>query len=114
MKFRPYLIGSKVIIYTDHAAIMYLLSKSDSKPRMIRWVLLLQEFNLEIRDKKGSENVIADHLSRLVNDEVTSKEREICETFCDESLMLIQQRPWFADMANFKAAGVLPKDLSWH
>jgi len=112
-KFRPYLIGSKVIIYTDHAAIKYLLSKPDSKPQLIRWVLLLQEFDLEIRDKKGSENVIAYHLSRLVNDEVTCKEREICETFCDESLMLIQQRPWFADMANFKAASVLPKDLSW-
>jgi len=67
---------------------------------------------LEIRDKKRSENVIADHLSWLVNDEVTCKERKICETFCDESLMLIQQRSWFADMANFKAAGVLPEDLS--
>jgi len=68
---------------------------------------------LEIRDKKGSENVIVDHLSRLVNDEVTFKDREIYETFCDESLMLIQQRPWFANMANFKVAGVLPEDLSW-
>ena len=68
---------------------------------------------MEIRDKKGSENAIADHLSRLVNDEVTCKERDICETFCDESLMLIEQRSWFADMANFKAAGVLHEDLSW-
>ena len=76
-KFRPYLIGSKVTIYTDHAAIKYLLTKPDSKPRLIRWVLLLQEFDLEIRDKKGSENVIADHLSWLVNEEVTCKEKEI-------------------------------------
>ncbi|XP_052723860.1 uncharacterized protein LOC128193792 [Vigna angularis] len=104
-KFRPYLIGSKVIIYTDHAAIKYLLTKPDSKPRLIRWVLMLQEFDLEIRDKKGSENVIADHLSRLVNDEVTTKEREIREEFYDENLMMVQQRPWFADIANFKAAG---------
>ncbi|CAN6459158.1 unnamed protein product [Victoria cruziana] len=62
-KFRSYVLGSRVIIYTDHAALKYLLSKKDSKPRLIRWILLLQEFDLEIRDKKDSENVVADHLS---------------------------------------------------
>ena len=112
-KFRSYLVGSKVIIYTDHAAIKYLLTKPDSKPRLIRWVLLLQEFDVEIRDKKGSENVIADHLSRLVNEEVTSKEKEIWESFSDEALLYIQQRPWFADLANFKAAGVIPEGFNW-
>ena len=52
-KFRPYLIGSKVIIYTDHAALKYLLTKKDAKAHLIRWILLLQEFDLEIYDKKG-------------------------------------------------------------
>jgi hypothetical protein len=64
-KFRSYIVNSKVIVYTDHAAIKYLLSKKDAKPRLIRWILLLQEFDMEIRDKKGSDNVVAGHLSRM-------------------------------------------------
>ena len=64
-KFRSYLVRSKVIVYTDHAALKYLLTKQDSKPRLIRWVLLLQEFDIEIRDRKETENQVADHLSRI-------------------------------------------------
>nr|GEV70078.1 reverse transcriptase domain-containing protein [Tanacetum cinerariifolium] len=66
-KFRPYLVLSKRIVYTDHSALKYLLSKQDAKPRLLWWVLLLQEFDITIRDKKGSENLAADHLSRLEN-----------------------------------------------
>jgi hypothetical protein len=58
-------VNSKVIVYTDHAAIKYLLSKKDAKPRLIRWILLLQEFDVAILDKKGSKYVVADHLSRM-------------------------------------------------
>ena len=79
------MVGSKVIVYTDHAAIKYLLTKADSKPRLIRWILLLQEFDLVNKDKKGSENLVADHLSRLVNEEVTLKKLEIRDEFPDES-----------------------------
>ena len=65
-KFRYYLLGTKVIVYTDHAALRYLLTKKKAKPRLIRWILLLSEFDIEIRDKKGAENLVADHLSRIV------------------------------------------------
>ena len=64
-KFTPYILGSHVIIHIDHAAIRYLMVKKDAKPRLVRWVLLLQDLDLEIKYKKGSDNVIAYHLSRL-------------------------------------------------
>ena len=64
-KFRAYLVGSDIVIFTDHSALKYLLTKQNAKPRLIRWVLLLKEFNLQIKDKKRVENVVANHLSRL-------------------------------------------------
>ena len=64
-KFQPYLIQLKVTIFTDQVALRHLLNKTDTKPRLIRWVLLLQEFNLEMKDKRGTADGVANHLSRL-------------------------------------------------
>ncbi|GJY55825.1 reverse transcriptase domain-containing protein [Tanacetum coccineum] len=91
-KFRPYLVLSKTIVYTDHSAIKYLMAKQDAKSRLLRWILLLQEFNLEIRDKKGAENVAADHLSRLENPHKNELEKQnITESFPLESLGKVEE-----------------------
>ncbi|GJZ27291.1 reverse transcriptase domain-containing protein [Tanacetum coccineum] len=66
-KFRSYLIMNKSIMYTDHFALKYLFAKKDAKARLLRWVLLLQEFDFKVVDTKGAENLAADHLSRLEN-----------------------------------------------
>ena len=100
-KFRPYLIGNKVIVHTDHLAIKYLMTKKDAKSRLIRWALLLQEFDLEIKDKKGTENLVADHLSRL---EGPRDEIHVNDDFPNEQLLAIEDTkptPWFVDHVNY-------------
>nr|GEV70606.1 DNA-directed DNA polymerase [Tanacetum cinerariifolium] len=101
-KFRPYLVLSKSIVYTDHSALKYLLSKQDAKPRLIRWVLFLQEFDIIIRDKKGTENLAADHLSRLENPHKDVFEnKDINENFPLETLgMSSQQKKKFFKEVN--------------
>ncbi|GJS61654.1 reverse transcriptase domain-containing protein [Tanacetum coccineum] len=117
-KFRPYLVLSKSIVYMDHLALKYLLSKQDAKPRLLRWILLLQEFDVVIRDKKGAENLIADHLSRLENPHQSELEKkEITETFPLETLGMVTFRgddnaPWFADFANYHAGNFVIKGMS--
>ena len=97
-KFWPYILGSKIIIYTNHAALKYLLSKKEVKLRLIQWVLLLQEFDLEIKDRKGSENSVADHLSRLH----IPCTQDTIDTFTDEHLLVISSHAlWFAHITNF-------------
>ncbi|XP_055961915.1 uncharacterized protein LOC130015571 [Mercurialis annua] len=115
-KFRSYLLGAKTIVFTDHAALRHLFAKQDAKPRLIRWILLMQEFDIEIRDKKGTENVVADHLSRLENPEAIPIGVEINEKFPDEMLMVISEvdTPWYADIANYLSSNIMPPDLSHH
>ncbi|GJV37496.1 reverse transcriptase domain-containing protein [Tanacetum coccineum] len=116
-KFRSYLVLSKSIVYTDHSAIKYLFAKKDAKARLMRWILLLQEFDIEIRDKKGAENLAADHLSRLENPHQNEFEnKEITETFPLETLGSVALRndstPWFADFANYHAGNFIVKGMS--
>ena len=103
-KFRSYLIGSDIVIFTDHSALKYLLTKHNSKAQLIRWVLLLQEFNIQIRDKKGVENVVADHLSRLTIAHNTHNP-PIFDEFPKESLLTVSIAPWYAHIANFLVTG---------
>ncbi|GKC75339.1 putative nucleotidyltransferase, ribonuclease H, partial [Tanacetum coccineum] len=113
-KFRQYLILSKTAVYTDHSALKYLFNKEDAKPRLIRWVLLLQGFDIKIKDKKGAENLAADHLSRLENPDLgTFTEEEITDEFPDEHLMILKaelnnDEPWYADYVNYIVGKIVP------
>ena len=113
-KFRQYILGSYVIIHTDHVPIKYLMSKKEAKPRLLRWVLLLQEFDLEIKDKKGCDNVIADHLSRVERSTAEEEKIILTENFPDEQLFKVSfQLPWYADIVNYLAYGVVRSEFSY-
>ena len=108
-KFRAYLVGSFIIVFTDHSTLKYLLTKQDAKARSIRWILLLQEFDLQIRDKKRVKNVVADHLSRLAIAH-NSHVLPINDDFPEESLMLLGNTPWYAHIANYLVTGEVPSE----
>ena len=93
------MLGTKVIVYSDHATIRYLMMKKEAKPRLIRWILLLSEFDLEIKDKRGTENLVADHLSPLVHmeDELRLQEMFPGEQLFSASVTL----PWYVNIVNY-------------
>nr|GEW35766.1 reverse transcriptase domain-containing protein [Tanacetum cinerariifolium] len=117
-KFGSYLIMNKCIVHTDHSALKYLFAKKDAKARLLRWVLLLQEFDFDVIDTKGVENLAADHLSRLENPyENVLDPKEIIEKFPLETLSMVTSRgtsdtPWFADFANYHVGNFLLKGMS--
>nr|GEX37881.1 reverse transcriptase domain-containing protein [Tanacetum cinerariifolium] len=117
-KFRSYLVLSKTKVYMDHSALKYLFAKQDAKLRLLWWIILLQEFDIEIRDKKGAENLAANHLSRLKNPHKGDlMEMEMNDNFPHESLKMIDLNddsdpPWFADIANYLVGNVLVRGLS--
>ena len=108
-KFCAYLVGSGIIIFTDHSTLKYLLTKQDDKARLIRLVFLLQEFKLQIKEKKWVENVVANHLSRLTIAH-SSHNPLINDEFPKESLFLVQNALWYAHIANFLATGEILYD----
>ncbi|GJW06623.1 reverse transcriptase domain-containing protein [Tanacetum coccineum] len=117
-KFWPYLVLSKSIVYTDHSALKYLLAKQDAKQRLLRWILLLQEFDVIIRDKKGAENLAVDHLSRLENPHQDVLEnKKITKTFPLETVGMVtfhgdDSTPWFTDFENYHGGNFLIKVMS--
>jgi len=107
-KFRRYLLGSKTVIFTDHSALKYLMTKNEAKARLVPWILLLQEFDLKIRNKRGIENVVADHLSRILNAPLI--QAPVNEDFPDGHILAIFKEPWYADIVNYLATRKLPVD----
>ncbi|GJW67150.1 reverse transcriptase domain-containing protein [Tanacetum coccineum] len=95
-------------------ALKHLFKKQDAKARFICWILLLEEFDIEIKDRKGIENVAADHLSRIENDE-SSDDSEVDDNFPGETLMEINTKdePWFADFANNLVAAIISKGMTY-
>jgi len=109
-KFRQYLLVSKTTIFTDHSGLRYLMQKKDAKARRIHWIILLQEFNLEIKDKKGVEYIVVDHLSRIPNAPVEMV--PINKNFPDEHILVMCKDPWYADIVNFLATRQAPSSWS--
>ena len=107
-KFHAYLVGSFIVVLTNHSTLKYLLTKQDAKARLIKWILLLQEFNLQIKDKKGVENVVVDHLSRLAIAH-NSHSLPVNDDFL-ESLMLMEVAPWYAHIANYLVTREVPSE----
>jgi len=95
-------------VSTDHFALKHLLSKKDAKPRLVRWTLLVQEFNYEFRDKKGSKNLVADYLSRIICGRESRSQTSEC--FPHEQLFIVHYDRWFADIVNYLVSGKIPKD----
>ncbi|XP_060182513.1 uncharacterized protein LOC132612209 [Lycium barbarum] len=115
-KFRAYLLGTHVVVHNDHAALRYLMKNKDAKPRLIRWVLILQEFDIEVKDRKGCENQVADHLSHIEEGGSLSDGLEINESFPDEQMIVgsYDMITGYADFAYYHASDIMSEDLNFH
>lgn len=110
-KFQAYLIiSTRVIVHIDDAIVRYLMAKKDAKPRLIRWVLLLEEFNFDMRHRKCYENHMVDHLSMLELPISQVKKDEISNNFPDEVVMKLdmESMTWYVDLVNYFDSGIIP------
>ncbi|GKC28602.1 reverse transcriptase domain-containing protein [Tanacetum coccineum] len=115
--FHPIYFASKTLNAPQQKYIVTekeLIAVQDAKPSLIHWILLLQEFDIEMKTKKGIENVAADHLSQIDNDE-TSDDSEVDDSFPGKILMKITTRdiPWFVDFANYLVGDIIPKGMTY-
>ena len=105
-------------MHTNHSALSFLMVKEDAKTRLISWISLLQDLDCEVKDRKGTENQVADHLSRLEDEAMCElgEEVEIDDAFQDEHVLSASQDliPWFAELANYLASGLVASDLSFN
>ncbi|GJZ22429.1 reverse transcriptase domain-containing protein [Tanacetum coccineum] len=111
----PILFSQKTIVHTFIQPLRHLIQENDAKPSLIQWSYSLQDLNrIEIKDIKGTENVAADHLSRIENDE-SSDDSEVDDNFPEETLMFINTKnePWFADFANYLVGDIIPKGMTY-
>jgi hypothetical protein len=111
-KFRHYITGYEVFVHTDHSSIRFLMNKPITNGRVTRWILLLQEFNITVLDRPGKDNVVADFLSRIKNED---DDIPVHDSFPDENpFSLSINTPWFTDMENYMATRKLLSHLSSH
>jgi hypothetical protein len=109
-KFRHYITGYQAFVHTDHSAIKLLMNKPVTNPRVTRWFLLLQEFNINIIDRPGKDNRVADFLSRMI---LLGDNAPVEDNFPDENLFSISTlTPWYENVTNYLLTGKMPQELS--
>ncbi|GJY20201.1 reverse transcriptase domain-containing protein [Tanacetum coccineum] len=99
---------------TEKELLAYLFRKQDAKPRLIRWLLLLQGFDIEIKDKKGQRTLLLIICRDL--DLGAFTEEEIADKFPDEHLMILKtelkdDEPWYADYVNYIVGKLCPDNV---
>ena len=115
-KFFFHLLGRKVIVHTDHSTLRYLMEKKDEKPRFTRWVLLLQEFDFEVKDRNGTENQVATTCLDWSMKLCVNQEKRLKAMMHSHVNMYLNHDfiPWFADFVNYLASDVVSSDFNFH